>query len=105
MTITLELRPEEVTALQDRALAESVDIETLLHRLIAQMASLSASQAGKQPEFLQKQEGLTALNQAWRNQGETEDPEELADRDRELEELKANMLRWRAEEGRGPVSP
>ena len=103
MTITLELRPEEVTALQDRALAESVDIETLLHRLITQMASLSASQAGKQTEFPQKQEGLTALSQAWRDQGETEDPEELADRDRELEELKANMRRWQTEEGRGRV--
>lgn len=105
MTITLELRPEEVAALQDRALAESVDIETLLHRLIAQMASLSASQAGKQPEFPQKQEGLNALSQAGRNQGETDDPEELAERDRELEELKTNMLRWRAEEGREPTCP
>lgn len=103
MTITLELRPEEVTALQDRALAESVDIETLLHRLIAQMASLSASQAGKQPEFPQKQVGLSALSQMWRPQHETDDPEELAERDRELEELKANMRRWQAEEGRGRV--
>ena len=105
MTITLELRPEEVTALQDHALAESVDIETLLHRLIAQMASLSASQVGEQPESPKKQEGLGGLSQAWRNQSETDDPEELAERDRELEELKANMLRWRADEGRGPVSP
>ncbi len=99
MTITLELRPEEATALQDRALAESVDIETLLHRLIAQMASPSASQVGGKPEFSEKKPGLAALNQAWRKQDETDDPEEQAERDRELEELKANMLRWRAEEG------
>ena len=105
MTITLELRPEEVAALLDRAQAESVDIETLLHRLIAQMASPSALQVRVQPESPKKQEGLGALSQVWRNQDETDDPEELAERDRELEELKANMLRWRAEEGRGPVSP
>ena len=80
MTITLELRPEEVAALQNRALAEDIDIETLLHRLIAQSASPSAPQA-------------------WREKDETDDPEEQAEREREMEELKANLLRWRAEEG------
>ena len=80
MTITLELRPEEVTALQNRALAEDIDIETLLHRLIAQSASPSAPQA-------------------WRSHEDTDDPEEQAEREREIEELKANLLRWRAEEG------
>ena len=99
MTITLELRPEEVAALQNRAYAENVDIETLLHRLIAQIASPSASQVGERPESPQKQQGLAALSQAWREKDETDDPEELAEREREMEELKANMLRWRAEEG------
>ena len=99
MTITLELRPEEVALLQNRALAENIDIETLLHRLIAQSASPSASQVGERPESPQKQQGLAALSQAWREKDETDDPEELAEREQEMEELKANLLRWRAEEG------
>ena len=99
MTITLELRPEEVAALQNRAYAENVDIETLLHRLIAQIASPSASQVGERPESPQKQQGLAALSQAWREIDETDDLEEQSERERELEELKANLLRWRAEEG------
>ena len=99
MTITLELRPEEVALLQNRAYAENVDIETLLHRLIAQSASPSAPQIGGMPEFLKKKQGLAALGQAWRSHEETDDPEEQAERERELEELKANLLRWRAEEG------
>jgi hypothetical protein len=33
MTVTLELRPEEVSALRSRAEADSVDIETVLHEL------------------------------------------------------------------------
>ena len=103
MTITLELRPEEVTALQNRAYAENVDIETLLHRLIAQSASPLSPQIAGKTEFSEKKQGLAALNQAWRNQGETDDPEELAEREREMEELKANLLRWRAEEGWGRV--
>ena len=99
MTITLELRPEEVALLQNRALAENIDVETLLHRLIAQSASPSASQVGERPVPSQKQPGLAALSQAWREKNETDDPEEQAEREREMEELKANLLRWRAEEG------
>jgi len=99
MTITLELRPEEVALLQNRAYAENVDIETLLHRLIAQSTSPSAPQVGERPESPQKQQGLAALSQAWREKDETDDPEEQAEREREIEELKANLLRWRAEEG------
>lgn len=51
----------------------------------------------------EKQKAAVALMQAWRQEDETDDPEELAERDRELEEFKANMNRWRAEEGRLPV--
>ena len=38
MILTSELRPEEFTALHSRADAESVDVETVLHRLVAQIA-------------------------------------------------------------------
>jgi len=103
MTVTLELRPEEVTALRSRATAEGVDVETVLHRLVAKIAPPPAPEAQGKRELTEKQKGAIALMQAWRQEDETDDPEELAERDRELEEFKANMNRWRAEEGRLPV--
>lgn len=103
MTVTLELKPEEVSALESRAHAESVDIETVLHRLVAQIASPSVSGTRQAQELTEQQKSLVALLQSWREEDETDDPEELAERDRELEEFKANMNRWRAEEGRPPV--
>ena len=101
MTVTLELRPEELTALHRRAEAKGVDIETVLHELIAQI--VPAPEAQEKRELTEKQKELAALLQSWRDEDQTEDPEELAERDRELEEFKANMNRWRAEEGKLPV--
>lgn len=103
MTVTLELRPEEVTALSRRARAEGVDIEAVLHRLVAQITLPPALEAQEKPELTEKQKGLAALLQSWREEDQTDDPEELAERDRELEEFKANINRWRAEEGRPPA--
>lgn len=104
MTITLELRPEEVTALRSRANAERVDIETVLHELVAQIPPPPAQEAREKPELTEKQKALAALLQSWRDEDQTDDPEELAERDRELEDFKANMNRWRAEEeGRPPA--
>ncbi len=103
MTVTLELRPEEVDALRKRAAADGVDIETVLHRLVAQAAASPAPQAQEKPAPTEKQKGAVALMQAWRAEDQTDDPEELAARDQELEEFAANINRWRAEQGR-PVA-
>ena len=103
MTVTMELSPEELTALHSRAAAEGVDVATVLHRLVAQIAPLPTLEAQGKRELTEKQKAAVALMQAWRQEDETDDPEELAERDRELEEFKANMNRWRAEEGRLPA--
>ena len=103
MILTLELRPEEFTALHSRADAEGVDVETVLHRLVAHIAPPPAPEARGQRELTEKQKGLAALLQSWRDEDQTDDPEELAERNWDLEEFKANMNRWRAEEGRSPV--
>ena len=108
MTVTLELKPEEVTALHHRARAEGVGIEAVLHALVAQVPPPPAPKAPEQarPEkgaLNEKQKAAIALMQDWREEDETDDLEELARRDRDLEEFKANMNRWRAEEGRLPV--
>jgi len=79
MTITLELTPEEATALRRRAAATGTDVEAVLRGLIAALAPPPAPPAAKEFE---------------------EDPEE---RDREQAELRANLDRWRAEQGRPPL--
>ena len=99
MTITLELRPDELDALRSRADAEGVDVETVLHRLIALIGPQSTETQKKQ-ELTEKQKGAVALMQAGRLEDETDDPEDLAERDREREESKANLNRWLAEQGR-----
>jgi len=99
-TITLELEPEEIAVLRDRAHAQGVDVEYVLHDLVAQLKNITPK---GQPELNDKQKAAIALMQAWRKEDETFDPEELADRDRELEEFKTNLNRWRAEEGRPPA--
>jgi len=50
-----------------------------------------------------KQKAAIALMQARRQEDETDDPEEPAERDRDLEEFNANMNHWRAEKGRPPA--
>ena len=102
MTVTLELRPDELDTLRRRANAEGVDIETVLHRLIALIGPPSTETQKKQ-DLTEKQKGATARIQAGRQEDETDDPEELAERDREREESKANLNRWLAEEGRPQV--
>ncbi len=98
MTVTLELQPEEFAVLSQRAQTDGVNIESVLHSLVAQIAAPPAK-----PELTDKQKGLAALLQTWREEDQTDDPEELAARDQELAEFKANINRWRAEEGRPPA--
>ena len=72
MTLTLELTLEEHDALRRRAEAEGTGIEAVLHGLIAALAPDAA----------------------------LDDLEERAERDREREEVQANLARWRAEQER-----
>ena len=103
MAVTLELRPEEITALRSRADAAGVDIETVLHGLVAQIVPLPTSEMWEERKLTEKQKALAALLQFWREEDPTDGPEELTGRDRDLEEFKANMNRWRAAEGRPPA--
>jgi hypothetical protein len=96
MTVKLELRPDEVAALKARADARGVDIETVLHDLVAQVQDEASP-------LSEKQKAAIALLDQWREEDETDDPEELERRDAEFEEFKANINRWRAEEGRPPA--
>ena len=98
MTITLQLSPEEETTLRTRAQAQGTDVEAVLHSLVAQLPP-----SPEKPVLNERQKAAIAMIDAWREEDKTDDEEELDRRDRELEELMANMSRWRAEEGRPPV--
>jgi len=97
MNVSLEFSPEEAAALTRHAQAQGKDVEAVLHGLVAQIAP------SPKPELNERQRAAIVLMQQWREEDKTDDPEELEERDRELEEFKANMNRWRAEEGRLPV--
>ncbi len=97
MTISLELSPEEAAVLSDRAARDGVDIKTVLHRLVAGIAPPEAREA------TEKQKTAVALRQPYGEPEQADDPEEQAERERELREFKANINRWRAEQGRPPV--
>ena len=79
MIITLELTPDEAAALRRRADAQGIGIEAALRGLIAALAPPAA------PPAVSGSEG---------------DSEE---REREQAELRANLDRWRAEQGRPPL--
>lgn len=95
MTVTLDLETKEVAALMARADAQGVTIETVLHRLMAQLTP--------EPQLTPKQQDALALLDAWAGEKERMTPDELAANDAEFEEFQTNINRWRAEEGRGPA--
>ena len=82
MTITLNLTPEEHEALRRRAEADGTGIESVLHGLIAALT----------PPLPPGDATGDLLD-------DPDDPEERAERDREREEVQANLARWRAEQG------
>jgi hypothetical protein len=98
LTVILELTPDEAETLTAQARAQGTDIETLLHRIIAQLTPTT-----ERPSLTEKQKAAIALLDAWRDEDATDDDEELARRDAEFEEFKTNINRWRTEEGRPPA--
>ena len=88
MTITLELTEEEFALLDHRAQSEGVRREDLLRRLIAQLAPAPKPAPP-----------TAALLSSLRGEPATDDPEEIAEREREHAEMQSNIARWRAEQG------
>jgi hypothetical protein len=108
LTVTLELKPAEAAALNTRASEQGTDIETVLHRIIAQITPVAepeslASPSEETPPLTEKQKAAIAVLDSWRLEDATDDEEELRRRDAEFEDFKANINRWRAEEGRPPA--
>jgi hypothetical protein len=100
MTVTLELRPEEVAALSAKVTARGVDVLTLLHDLVAhEMHTENGAGAAVSPAISARNRAAIALLDSWDKEDETDDEDEFARRDTELAELKVNLNRWRTEEG------
>ena len=85
MKVTLQLSGEEVHALRPLADAAGVDLETVLHHLIAQLLPPVA------PE----------RPQTFSEGSAEEEIEEDAERRREQAEMQANIKRWHAEKEAG----
>ncbi|BDI33641.1 hypothetical protein CCAX7_56920 [Capsulimonas corticalis] len=88
-TITLDLTTAELALLHRRADADGVTIIAVLHTLIAQLAP----QAPAEPP-----RDFGAALSALRGEPMSDDPEEIAERERENTEMQNNIARWRAEQ-------
>ncbi|HET6386421.1 MAG TPA: hypothetical protein VFJ58_23765 [Armatimonadota bacterium] len=135
MTITLDLKPEIEERLRENASGAGLSVEEYLLRIAEQEAATSLelnSSASKPPRDsngtavgqanridpaaldrlrLSTEPGayppgsLAEMFAQWQAEDATDDPEELARRDRELEELKANLNANRAACGDEPLFP
>jgi hypothetical protein len=86
VTVTFDVPPELDEQLKELARAEGMTIETYLTRLVAQAVSAQPGRAA------------STLLQAWEAEDFTEDPEELARREREWEALKEALNANRSSE-------
>lgn len=85
MTLTIDLTAEEEAGLAAAARRQGTDIEQCVRRLIAQGAP-SAPEADVTPGAATR-----ALFAQWDEEDATDDPNEIAARNEEWEELKHNM--------------
>jgi hypothetical protein len=94
MTLVIDLTPEEEARLQAAARSLGVDPVECARRVLAE--HLPPVQPGA---------ATLALFAAWEAEDATDDPEELAARQREWDELKADMNASRAATGEGLLYP
>lgn len=94
MTLVIELTPEEEARLQAAARDHGIEPIECARRLLTE--SLPPVKRG---------DATLALFAAWDAEDATDDPQEIARREREWEELKAQMNATRAELGAEPLFP
>lgn len=95
MTLTIELTPEQEARLECAARVQGKPTAEIVRELIE----------GLPPRTQTPAERTQALFDRWAEEDATDDPEEIARREQEFEEFKANMNANRAAEGRPPVYP
>ena len=92
MTLTIELEPEVEKRLQEVAVSQGVDANEYARRLIEE-------------HLPDTEDPLVKLMLAWKEEDATDDPAELEARDREWEELKADLNANRAATGERLLFP
>ncbi len=98
-TVTFEITQEEMTALTACASAHGVDIQTVLHSLVAALARPPTS--GNMAAASGVQRSPLASPPLLERGAETDAPEEQAERAREAVEMGNNIRRWREEQKPG----
>lgn len=92
MTLTLDLTPEEEARLESAAQSQGVALSDCAKRLLEEHLPPIPPGAGTLALFAQ-----------WAAEDATDDPEEIAARNQEWEELKRGMNESRAEAGAEPL--
>jgi hypothetical protein len=109
MTITLELKPEVEERLRENAARVGLPVERYLLNWIEQAPQAPAASTALPATLPANGDyppgSLAELFAQWQAEDATDDPEELDRRDRELEELKANLNATRAANGEEPLFP
>ena len=95
MNVLLDLSPEEYILLNTRAVQNNISIDAVLHALIATLASIPPTIP------LQTTPEAGALLHSLRVHAPSDDPEEQAEWEMEQAEMRANIARFRAEQGLG----
>lgn len=90
MTVTLNLKPEVEAEIAQKAAAEGTGVSDYLEKMIEETVKPEPPAARPQTQWEKNQAALAVLRQ-WREEDKTDDPEEIARRQAELDEFKAAM--------------
>lgn len=90
MTVTLNLKPEVEAEIAQKAAAEGTGISHYLEKMIEETVRPETRIVYSQEQTARNQAALTLLRQ-WREEDQTDDPEEIARRRTEWEEFKTGM--------------
>ncbi len=90
MTVTLKLKPEAEAEAPQEAAAEGAALHEYISKLIAEAAKRQPPPLSPEERHRKNQAALAVLRQ-WDEEDKTDDPEEIARRQVELDEFKMGM--------------
>lgn len=104
VSLTIELSPAALGWLNETARRQGKPPQELAASLVESQAQAELRAHSRPEPLTPENDDLLALLQQWREEDATDDPEELAARDRDLEDLKRNLNANRAP-GERPIFP